>query len=69
MKVLYAVLIAGALVLIYGALFLWNKKTPVPKGCENLKPDCAGCGIADCAVRGQIQEKITKEIEKNHGNC
>jgi len=32
-----------------------NKKTPVPEGCENLKPECGSCGIADCALRSRYE--------------
>lgn len=28
--------------------YVLNKKTPVPKGCENLKESCEGCRITSC---------------------
>ena len=37
-----AILFFGSLVGIYIFLFLKNKKTPKPEGCENLKADCEG---------------------------
>lgn len=43
-----AVLFFGSLVGIYIFLFLKNKKTPKPAGCENLKADCAGCKDIYC---------------------
>lgn len=50
MKYVYAVLIVVALF----ALVIWsyraNKRTPVPKGCENLHPDCKACGLTDCEI-------------------
>jgi hypothetical protein len=49
-NVLYAILIAAALLQA-------NKKTPVPKGCENLKPDCRGCGITDCALKRELEDQ------------
>lgn len=51
MKILAAVLLTAGLVLLYALAHRANKNTPVPAGCENLKPDCRGCGITDCAVR------------------
>lgn len=57
MKALYAILIAGVLLGIYIALYVANHNTPVPEGCENLKPDCAACGIRDCAVRNDVVRK------------
>lgn len=49
-----AVLIALALAGVNVALYRMNRNTPVPEGCENLKPDCAACGIRDCSLRSQI---------------
>lgn len=57
MKALYAVLIAGVLLGIYIYLYTANHNTPVPEGCENLKPDCTACGITDCAVRKEMVGK------------
>ena len=57
MKALYAVLIAGVLFGIYIALYIANHHTPVPEGCENFRPDCAACGIRDCAVRNDVVVK------------
>jgi len=64
MKVLYGILIVGSLVLLYGFLYLKNRNTPAPEGCENLKPDCNGCGIKDCALR-QVESVIEEELNKN----
>ena len=36
-RILAAILFVGALIGIYIWAYLNNKKTPVPKGCENLK--------------------------------
>ncbi len=62
MKYLYAVLIAVALISLYGWLYIQNHKTPVPEGCESLKPDCGACGIKNCSVRKKY-EGVT-----DHGN-
>lgn len=37
------------LVFIYIGLYIWNKKTPKPAGCEDLTPDCGGCQMYDCS--------------------
>lgn len=39
----FVVLAAG-----YGVMYYLNHKTPVPKGCEDLKAECEGCKIASC---------------------
>lgn len=48
MRYLLAILVFGALVAIYIVLYLMNKKTPKPKGCEDLKADCDGCKDFAC---------------------
>ncbi len=48
MKYLYAILFFGLLVAIYIILYLMNKKTPKPEGCEDLHADCDGCKDFGC---------------------
>ena len=48
MKYLLAILFFGALVAIYIVLYLMNKKTPKPEGCEGLGADCDGCKESAC---------------------
>lgn len=60
MSGLYALLIGAVLAGLAGFLTVKNHRTPVPEGCENLKPDCKGCGIADCAVRQSDAKKEKK---------
>lgn len=48
MKIVLAILFFALLVTIYIVLYLMNKKTPLPKGCENLKADCEGCKDYAC---------------------
>ncbi|MEE3486670.1 MAG: hypothetical protein VZT48_01030 [Bulleidia sp.] len=57
MSVVYAVLVAGVLLGVNAWLYVANKKTPVPEGCENLKPDCKGCAIKDCITREKFESK------------
>ena len=48
LRYLLAILFFGALVAIYIVLYLMNKKTPKPEGCEDLKADCDGCKDFAC---------------------
>lgn len=48
MRLFLAVLFFAGLVGLYIFLFLKNKHTPKPAGCENLRPDCAGCHDIYC---------------------
>lgn len=41
---IYGSVLAG----FYALAYYLNHKTPVPKGCENLKEECNGCGISSC---------------------
>ncbi len=60
MNGIYAALIAAVLVGLNAWLYIANKKTPVPEGCENLRPDCSACGIKECSLRaGFIKEENT----------
>lgn len=56
MKILAAILFLGALVGIYIFLYLQNKKTPLPEGCENLKADCDGCKLYSCELHPNHKE-------------
>lgn len=42
---------------IFILLFMLNKRTPVPKGCENLHADCSGCKIITCSRSSIKKEK------------
>lgn len=48
MKIVLAILFFALLVTIYIVLYLMNKKTPLPEGCENLRADCEGCKDYAC---------------------
>ena len=48
MKIVLAILFFALLLTIYIVLYLMNKKTPLPEGCENLKADCEGCKDYAC---------------------
>ena len=61
MRIVFAILIASALLGLNAWLYVANKNTPVPEGCENLKPDCKACGITDCSVRIKTEVKEGEE--------
>lgn len=48
MQFVSAILFLGVMVGIFIFLFLANKKTPLPEGCEHLKADCEGCHDTAC---------------------
>lgn len=48
-QLVLAIVFFGALVGLYIFLFLMNRRTPKPEGCENLRPDCSACRDYSCA--------------------
>ncbi len=49
MKMVVAILFFLGLISIYILLYLMNKKTALPEGCENLRADCEGCHDFGCS--------------------
>lgn len=56
------------LILIFFVTYFLNKKTPVPKGCENIKlseEGCLACNNTDCSIRQKIDlKKLEDEIKE-----
>lgn len=52
LRLFLAILVIGVLVIIFIVSFILYKKTPVPKGCEEIeKPSetkCRGCNEKEC---------------------
>ena len=48
MKTILAIIFFLVMVSLYIVLYLMNKRTPLPEGCENLKADCEGCHDYSC---------------------
>ena len=59
MKAVYALLFGLCLGCVYALLYYLNHKTPLPKGCENIKAECDGCKITSCDLHPthNIKEK------------
>lgn len=57
----FAALWMVALVGIYLLVYLLNKRTPVPPGCENLDQSCGGCHLITCT-----RNPIHHEKEESH---
>lgn len=60
---IWAILWLGLLVAIYIGTYLLNKKTPKPKGCENILTGCSGCHDVSCS-----HHDAHKEEEGNNGH-
>ena len=45
---IYAIVLFAVMGGFYALLYYLNHKTPVPKGCEDAKAQCAGCRVTSC---------------------
>ncbi len=64
---LIAVGIIVALILVFFISYYFNKKTPIPKGCENLvanEENCKACNNFECDLKTKIVSKEKKESSK-----
>ncbi len=52
-----AIIFIGGLAGLYAVSYYLNHKTPVPKGCENLKAECDGCKISSCGNHPNQQDE------------
>lgn len=63
-----SILVIALLVGVFFLSYFLNKKTPIPKGCENLrtgKEGCTGCKNLDCSIRLKLDiKKIEEDIEE-----
>lgn len=53
-KQVIGIIVIIVMILLYILLYYLNKKTPVPKGCEDIKDlesKCAGCNNKECSFR------------------
>ena len=64
--ILIAIAIVVALLVIFFVSYYFNKKTPVPKGCENLlvsEENCSLCDNKNCSLRKEKTVEDKKEEE------
>ena len=51
-QILAALAVVGGLAVLNGWIYLQNKKTPLPEGCEPFKEACSNCAAAgDCVIK------------------
>ncbi|MDE7162221.1 MAG: hypothetical protein K2N65_05635 [Anaeroplasmataceae bacterium] len=62
-----AITILVLLVVLFVVSYVLNKRTPVPKGCEQIKISdefCLNCTNTECKIHEKLDlEKIQKELE------
>ncbi|MCR5350215.1 MAG: hypothetical protein K6E20_04400 [Acholeplasmatales bacterium] len=64
-----SIILIAIFVIIFIVSFVINRKTPKPKGCEDIlisEENCMGCQIESCAVKQKLDiEKIKEELEED----
>lgn len=64
MEIVYliiAILLIVGLVAVFFISYHYNKKTPVPPGCESLEisdENCSHCGNLDCNIKKSLNHKL-----------
>ncbi len=63
-----SILVVVALIAIFFITFIINRRTPVPKGCEDIKissETCLACEVTGCSIKDKFSvEKLKEELEK-----
>lgn len=63
-KLIIAIIVIVALIFIFIGSYVLNKKTPLPKGCENLKINddvCLACNRTECKIKETIMKDLNDE--------
>ena len=67
-----AIALIALIAIIFVTSFIINRKTPLPKGCEDLKIEeskCLACNNSDCKIHQEFDlKKIEKELEEESKN-
>jgi len=64
-----SIIIIAFFVIIFIVSFVINRRTPKPKGCEDImisEENCSGCQIESCSIKQRLDiEKIKEELEED----
>ena len=60
-QIIATIFIVGLLIVMFITCFLLNKKTPKPKGCEDLEAECETCPITTCLKKSSKKEENENE--------
>lgn len=63
-----AIALIALIAVIFIVSFIINRRTPLPKGCENIKIEeqtCLACSNSDCKIHQEFDlKKIEKELKE-----
>lgn len=64
-----AITLIALLVVLFIVSYVLNHRTPVPKGCEQIKISeefCLNCSNEDCSIKDKFTvEKLEEELRKD----
>jgi hypothetical protein len=66
-ELIIAIVVIAICVVVFIVSYVLNKKTPLPKGCENIHLEdetCLACSKADCHIKEDLLIKINELKEK-----
>ena len=59
-------------IIVFFVTFIINRKTPLPKGCEDIKiseENCSTCKVTDCTLKQRFNiEEIKDEVKEEIDN-
>ena len=62
------ILLVVGLIALFFITFVINRRTPAPKGCEDIKissENCLACNVEGCTIKEKFSvEKLKEELEK-----
>ncbi|MGM9970452.1 MAG: hypothetical protein ACI35S_08670 [Anaeroplasma sp.] len=56
-----SIIIILGLIILFFVSYVLNKKTPLPKGCEDIRisnENCLGCNNEDCKIKNELLSNI-----------
>lgn len=62
-ELIIGIALIAFLVVLFIVTYVLNKKTPVPKGCENIRLEndvCLACNKSDCHIKEELLSKINE---------
>ncbi len=64
-----SIILIAFFVVVFIVSFVINRRTPKPKGCEDImisEENCSACHVESCAIKQKLDiEKIKEELEED----
>ncbi|MBQ1306037.1 MAG: hypothetical protein IIY44_06585 [Erysipelotrichales bacterium] len=57
-QILTALALVGGLAVLNGWIYVKNKKTPLPEGCEPFRESCSNCPAEEDCVLKKVERSV-----------